>query len=845
MRKSLFALLFSIGGLCFFLAPRAQAAISLVEAKCGAGTITFSTSTTSGELIVVGAALGGGTNNATSTTDNKSDTYTNIASTSFINYFQAFTDLYYAYNVAAGVTSVTVNPNGNTDNEICAAHYTGISTSNPLDNATAFSANSGTPWNSPTSTPTGSSDLAVGFAAESSNQCVSTFTINSPFTVRVQNGQCSGPSAALADDILSSSNPISMSGSTTGGAGSGNVAVVATFNAAGAPASGFAWGDWAGWVNFATLDGNFQVNASTVTGYAWSQNFGWINLAPASSGVTNDGKGGLGGYAWNTNFGWVSFSGVSISSSTGVFNGTATFAGNASGIYGGSIYFGCAECLVETSWRPASTTGITISTPTVNGGVDPIVLNPATTTLVTVTSTITDSNGAGAITYATSTFYRNGVGATCTADPLDCYQIPSSSCVFSGSTSTVTCTANVWYFAQSTGGATGNASSTYPSDSWKAAITVGDSTGATSTAVSNAVDVGVLTAVDIGANASISYGTLGAGATTATGQEPTTTVQNAGNSSTTLSVWGTDLTAGGGGGGIAYVQSTSTLAGVQIATDAFGSDVKKGDVIVVGTFNDIGAPVTATDTLGDTFVEVASSTAPGDHDALILVATTNASGTDAVTLNAGSGKSIFVFSIHEYSGIVTSSIAAMIDASSTNSSAAYPGSTNLSTGNVTTTNANDLVFAWFTNGNDTSNNDFTYDPLYTRREHASGITVCVTGNCLASEDLILTQTTSTNATATIIYSDVWTASAVAFKAASTGGNSIPVSSEHYATSSFTYGGSEPVLSSSSAPISGFLLAAPTSTNAVSSLVYWGITVPSSTPTGTYSGVNAFVYGFSP
>jgi hypothetical protein len=99
----------------------------------------------------------------------------------------------------------------------------------------------------------------------------------------------------------------------------------------------------------------------------------------------------------------------------------------------------------------------------------------------------------------------------------------------------VSCSANVYYFAQSTG----NPSSSYPSDSWTGAITVTNGQGGTATATSSIINVNVLTAINI-TTSSISYGTVKAGGTTGSTNQ-TTTVQNAGNSSTTLELSGTAL----------------------------------------------------------------------------------------------------------------------------------------------------------------------------------------------------------------------------------------------------------------------------------------------------------------
>jgi hypothetical protein len=221
---------------------------------------------------------------------------------------------------------------------------------------------------------------------------------------------------------------------------------------------------------------------------------------------------------------------------------------------------------------------------------------------------------------------------------------------------------------------------------------------------------------------------------------------------------------------ITLVQSTSSIPnpnGVSSASKAFGNNVAKGDLIVVGTYNGIGNTITATDTLGDTFVDVASVSNTSDHDENILIATTSAAGADTITVNDASA-GIAGFSIHEYSGTVIDTISDIVDASSTN----IGNGTSLSSGNLTTHNAGDLVFAYFATGDDNANTLFTYSSAYTQRETAPGITgfcaaVNVSANCIASEDATFNSATSTNATTTISQgSDQWTGIAVAFKMSS-------------------------------------------------------------------------------
>ncbi len=178
----------------------------------------------------------------------------------------------------------------------------------------------------------------------------------------------------------------------------------------------------------------------------------------------------------------------------------------------------------------------TVSNVHLNGDAN-ITLLPATTETISVVASTSDPGGPGNIISATSTIYRTSRTASCTADGLNCYQIGSPNCVFSGSTSTVTCSADMWYFAQSTG-----ASSSFPSDSWTAAVTVTNGGGYTATATSGPVNVNVLIAINV-TTSSINYGTITA-STTSQGTNQTTTIQNVGNSSTTIEVSGTAFISG-------------------------------------------------------------------------------------------------------------------------------------------------------------------------------------------------------------------------------------------------------------------------------------------------------------
>ncbi len=165
-----------------------------------------------------------------------------------------------------------------------------------------------------------------------------------------------------------------------------------------------------------------------------------------------------------------------------------------------------------------------------------ITLNPATTTAISVVASTTAD--VSPILYATSTIYRSGVsgGSGCTADSRNCYQLASSSCVFSNATTTVTCTANIYYFADAT-----DASSSYGPQNWQAAVAATDAGGqGGSSSTASGVDLLTLLAINI-TTSSIGYGLVPASTTSA---NFTTTIQNAGNSSTTLQISGTALVKG-------------------------------------------------------------------------------------------------------------------------------------------------------------------------------------------------------------------------------------------------------------------------------------------------------------
>jgi len=165
-----------------------------------------------------------------------------------------------------------------------------------------------------------------------------------------------------------------------------------------------------------------------------------------------------------------------------------------------------------------------------------IILTPLATTAISVTASTSDPDGN--ISYATSTIYRTGVGQNCTADDLNCYQLASTSCSFSGGTTSVTCTVGIQFFAQAT-----DASSSFSGQKWEGKVTVVDAGDLSASASSTGVNLNTLVAINVTPTA-ITYPSLQPNNDSGSNNQ-TTTVRNAGNSSTTLKVFGTNMTSGG------------------------------------------------------------------------------------------------------------------------------------------------------------------------------------------------------------------------------------------------------------------------------------------------------------
>jgi len=140
-------------------------------------------------------------------------------------------------------------------------------------------------------------------------------------------------------------------------------------------ASGYAWNDNIGWINFGLTttrtEGQVYVSNNKLYGYAWGENVGWISFncenddscGTSNFAVTqNNSNGILTGYAWGENVGWIDFSpangGVTITTNTA---GTNTFSGYAWGENVGWISFSgtSPDYGVSTIWTKSSGGSVT------------------------------------------------------------------------------------------------------------------------------------------------------------------------------------------------------------------------------------------------------------------------------------------------------------------------------------------------------------------------------------------------------------------------------------------------------------------------------------------------------
>ena len=179
----------------------------------------------------------------------------------------------------------------------------------------------------------------------------------------------------------------------------------------------------------------------------------------------------------------------------------------------------------------------TVTNVTVNNSAN-ISLNENSTTSINWTAFVTDVDGYDDIDITTGKIYRSGVTNVndCTDNDLNCYSDNAcslSNC--SGTTCTVTCSANIYFFADAT-----DSNSDYPSEFWLGWIKAIDQQNYDSEDFSptDVTDLESLTALQVDSN--ISFGTLFAGENTGSTNQ-STLITNTGNSPIDAELYGTNM----------------------------------------------------------------------------------------------------------------------------------------------------------------------------------------------------------------------------------------------------------------------------------------------------------------
>ncbi len=179
----------------------------------------------------------------------------------------------------------------------------------------------------------------------------------------------------------------------------------------------------------------------------------------------------------------------------------------------------------------------TVTSLSLNAGMD-ISLSPGATSTITATGTVTDQNGYADLNVATTTFYRSGVGASCSANTNNCYIAAPAQCTFSncaGNSCDVSCSADFYYHTDPTD------IGTYAGETWRATLSVSDDGGSTASGTAPSIDLLTLRAISV--NSTIGYGALEVNSDTGA-TNASTTVENIGNDALDVSIQGTDLTDG-------------------------------------------------------------------------------------------------------------------------------------------------------------------------------------------------------------------------------------------------------------------------------------------------------------
>lgn len=224
--------------------------MALIQSKLGSVTsagsnaVTFDSTPTAGNLIIVAITyFGGGSDYFSTLSDNKGNTYTQVGTPQHANATSDYVRLYYAKNISSSatftITATFTGSPGSGDTMVACFEYSGMDTTAPLDVSDTNKTGSSSTPTSNSITPTQNGEL-IFMVEVDDNGGSATASANSPFTFRLhQDDSTTHERINTADYTQPTAG--SISGSFNIGTSSNYAIAIAAFKAQATPSTGLAW----------------------------------------------------------------------------------------------------------------------------------------------------------------------------------------------------------------------------------------------------------------------------------------------------------------------------------------------------------------------------------------------------------------------------------------------------------------------------------------------------------------------------------------------------------------------------------------------------------------------------
>ena len=181
-----------------------------------------------------------------------------------------------------------------------------------------------------------------------------------------------------------------------------------------------------------------------------------------------------------------------------------------------------------------------------NGGENIVLLESSTNTVV-ATGTVSDLNGHANITNVIAKIYRSGVSGTesCGLNNNNCYETTCATSSCSGDSCHITCSFNVWYYADPTDGTIGESNETpWSGEYWEAWAKATDAEANTGSATNTTQTIDTISLLALDVLPAINYGDNMKPGDKNDPLNSTTSVIATGNCSLDLGLYGTAMVAG-------------------------------------------------------------------------------------------------------------------------------------------------------------------------------------------------------------------------------------------------------------------------------------------------------------